>query len=108
MPSFRHFVDVFKKTSSQDDDGQPFVPVAVRKNVPCNVTPTSGREVEQGHQNVPVNEYTVRLFQAAANPITPDCWLSWKGRRLEIANVQPLVSESLPVDLLCTEEVGKA
>lgn len=104
----RHAVDVWRKNASTtDSDGQPFVPVKVRKQVPCEVKVTGGREAEIAHQNVPVVTYTVTLYQSAQNPITEDCWLDWKGRKLQVEFVPPTAREDEVTELVCTEEVGR-
>ena len=105
--AFRHTVNVLRKDPNNPDTaGQPYVPITIRKQVPCEVKVTGGREAEIGHQNTAVVTYSVSLYQAAHAPIEQDCWLEWKGRKLQVELVPPLAHEDEVTELICTEEVS--
>jgi hypothetical protein len=110
--NFRHSVNVLRKDPSVPDTaGHPYVPLTVRKQVPCEVKVTGGRESEVGRQNTAIVTYSVSLYQAANKPITPDCWLEWKQggttHKLQIELIPPLSHEDDISELICTEEVGR-
>jgi hypothetical protein len=103
----RHQCSVWRHSSDTDDNGQPRAPECIRRNVPCDVSAVSGNEAEIGRQNVAVLNYSVRLYQSTKTPITPNCWLVWRGRKLQVEFVPPTSRDFDLCDISCTEEVGK-
>lgn len=79
-------------------------PVTVARNVPCEVETLRGNELIQAHQQFPTATHRVTMYRNSRMPVNEEHWLTFQGRRLNIAGIDDLQENGRLLVLLCGED----
>lgn len=102
----RHRATVRRPSSTLDSRGQRGgTDATIMADVPCSITPLSGRELEQARQTVAEASHRVEMYADPEHPLQPIDYLEIGRRILWVRWVQDLDEKGVAYALLCEEEL---
>ena len=109
MRDMRHIVNIVQPSTAVDARGQRTgSDTAILSDIPCEIKPLGGRELEVAHQLYPSATAKINLYSDPSITLKTSMVVVEQGtnKRFGIGYIKDQLRNGFEVELLCSEAIG--